>query len=388
MPQHILHADFIFDGQRLYRDHSLVFEEDGRVKGLTPGNLLSATHYEGIISPSFVNAHCHLELSHLHGKIPRGTGMAGFIETLQGIRNDFSDAERMAAAEQALAAMWASGTAGLGDICNGTHSIAAKVAHPEMHFRNFCELFGLAPQKAEALMEKGLDLAAQFPGKAHPTLHAPYSISPRLRDLIIQHLRDRLLPLSLHFLESSQERELFEELSGELLDLFRKWNLTFSPYTYGSVLDYLLEALPQDIPVLLVHNVELRPDEFEKIVTGWSNVFFTLCPRANQYIHERLPDAKMFAAYPDRVCLGTDSLAGNDSLDLLAEMQLLQEAQGISTETLLRWATTNGARALQLPQERFAIVAGSRPILTQVAGVEGENAKFTSESRSRRIHLS
>ena len=42
----------------------------------------SEEFYQGALVPGFVNAHCHVELSHLHKKFRKGTGMAGFIDQI------------------------------------------------------------------------------------------------------------------------------------------------------------------------------------------------------------------------------------------------------------------------------------------------------------------
>ncbi len=379
-------ADFIFDGTRLHRDHSLVLGPDGSVKELLAGQVPGAIPVEGIISPAFVNAHCHLELSYLEGQIPRHTGMAGFVERLQGIRNNFSDEVRVEAARNALAGMHAKGIAAVGDICNGPSTLSVKREYPTMYFRNFCEVFGLDPLRADQLVEQACDLAAQFGPRSAPTPHAPYSMSPRLRDLLYRHLADREVPLSLHFLESDQERALFEELEGPLFDLFRRWGLPFSPNEYDSVLDFVSEGLPTDIPLLLVHAVEMTEEEWSTLTDRFLKAYFVLCPKANEYIHGTLPSGALLARSPERVCIGTDSLAGNDTLDILAEIRLLQEQQDLSTSTLLQWATLNGARALDLPLESFRIQPGDRPILIQIAEVEGENAKFTASSHAKRLN--
>ena len=378
-------ADFVFTSEGLAKECILEMDAEGRIDFIGKGRV--ETHLPGIIAPPFVNAHCHLELSHLAGELPRGTGMAGFIEQLQGIRNAWGDGEREMAISAAIEQLEGSGTGAIADICNGPHSIAPKAAHPGIIYHNLCEVFSLDPRQADTAFERGLDLATQFTRPANPTLHAPYSMSPRLRDLLCRHTAAREVPLSIHLLESAEERQLFEDLEGPLFDLFRKWGLPWSPSTYDSALDYVLERLPRKTVSLLVHCTEMRKDEFKKVVEGWPKAYFVLCPRANDFIHGSLPDAKLFAQAPDRICIGTDSLAGNDSLDMLEEIKLLQSTQGIPTETLLQWATHNGARALALPQDSFSIALGNRPQLVHISQVAGENANFTSESRARPIHL-
>lgn len=380
-----LSADFLFTPDGLLPGQRLDLDPDGTITRIAPGR--AEVHFPGLLAPPFVNAHCHLELSHLAGAIPKHTGMAGFIEALQGIRNDYTDEDREAAIALAIEQLAQTGTGAIADICNGPHSIAPKAAQPEIHYHNFCEVFSLDPRQADPAFERGLDLAARFSKPANATLHAPYSMSPRLRDLLCRHTAARQVPLSIHLLESAQERQLFDSLEGPLFDLFRKWGLPFSPSTYESPLDYLLESLSPEATALLVHCTELRPEEHARITADWPKAYFVLCPRANAYIHDRLPDAALFAQAPERVCIGTDSLAGNDSLDMLEELKLLQAAQQTPTGTLLAWATHNGARALGLPMEAFSIAVGHRPKLVHISELHAENANFTADSRARLLEL-
>ncbi len=379
-------ADFALTQQGLESKVQLIFDESGTITQLTnytagPDGLpISAPggnqHFRGILTTGFVNAHCHLELSYLKGALPRHTGMAGFIQRLQSIRNNYSDEDRRAAVAQSIADLTATGTIAIGDICNGIQSLAAKRARPDLTYYNFCEVFSLDPGAAEDALEKGLDLARQFGQNSSVTLHAPYSMSPRFRDLVYQQVTAQEVPLSIHFLESTQERQLFESLDGPLMELFQSWGLAFSPHTYDTVADFVLETLPKSVATLLVHCTELGKDEMQRITTGWPLARFVLCPLANEFIHNTQPPARMLMEASDRVCIGTDSLAGNDRLDMLAEIQYLQQEQGIPTGHLLRWASQNGAQALGLPMEEFTIREGANPRLIGITNPQGNQARI------------
>ncbi|HEX2898529.1 MAG TPA: amidohydrolase family protein [Bacteroidia bacterium] len=359
-------SDWLFTGTVLLPRHTVVLDADGRVESVQSGVEADAEWMDGLISPGFVNAHCHLELSHLKGQIPKHTGMAGFVRTLQPLRDKFSDAEKESAMQAALVEMQATGIVAIGDICNGLSSLPVKKAHPEVIYHNFIEQFGLNPAMAEEIFLRGLELLREFGRGSSITLHAPYSMSVALRDKLLQYAHRREWPQSIHLLESKEERQLFEDLDGPLMDFIRDIGAVFQAHTYRTVVDFVTESLPQNCNVLFVHNTEMTAAELVFIAEGWPRTYFVLCPLANAYIHDRLPDAPSFAAYPDRICLGTDSLAGNESLSLLAEMHCLQTAHALPSELLLRWATLNGAKALGLDLDRFKVAAGSRPILIQI----------------------
>ena len=85
-----------------------------------------------------------------------------------------------------------------------------------------------------------------------------------------------------------------------------------------------------------------------------------MCPNANLYINGELPNLKLFDGAS--VVLGTDSLASNRQLSVLAEMRILRDRfPFISIETLLGWATINGAKALQLDNLLGSFEKGKNP---------------------------
>ncbi len=367
-----LASDWLFTGTALLEQHTIVLDDQGVVTAITPGIAADATRVHGLLSPAFVNAHCNLELSHLKGLIPRHTGMAGFVRALQPIRDRFSEEEKAQAMEDALAEMRTGGIAAIGDICNGLASLPIKRSHPEFTFYNFIELFGLNPNMAEEIFIKGLELLKEFGRNSAITPHAPYSMSVALRDKLLQYAQRRAWPQSIHLLESREERQLFEELDGPLMDFIRDIGAVFQAHTYRSVTDFVLEALPTNCNTLLVHATEMETAELSRIMNGWPLAHIVLCPLANAYIHDRLPDAILFSAYPDRICLGTDSLAGNDRLSILAEAQELQAKFDLPTALLLRWATLNGAVALGLDASRFQVSLGSKPQLIHIPSFLGQ----------------
>jgi cytosine/adenosine deaminase-related metal-dependent hydrolase len=364
-------CDWLFTGTALLRGQTVTLDADGQVLAIAQGRDADAHPLPGLVSPAFVNAHCHLELSHLKGMIPTGTGMAGFVRALQPIRDRFSDAEREVAMESALEEMRAGGIAAIGDICNGLSTLPTKQAHPEFVYHNFIELFGLNPGMAEEIFIKGLELLKAFGRQTSITPHAPYSISVALRDKLLGYAQRREWPQSIHLLESQEERRLFEDLDGPLMDFIRDIGAVFQAHTYRSAAEFVMEAVPHNCNVLLVHATEMLPAEWVRIKAQWPRAYVVLCPLANAYIHGRQPDAHMFATQPDRICLGTDSLAGNTRLSILAEAQHLQSWSDLPTETLLRWATLNGAVALGLDARRFEVGIGHRPTLIHLPAFTG-----------------
>src|SRR4051794_5978386 len=82
------------------------------------GSNADATHLDGILCPGFVNAHCHLELSHMQGIIPEKTGLIPFLEGVMKERFSFTDEQKEAARHEAFDAMLKGGVVAVGDISN------------------------------------------------------------------------------------------------------------------------------------------------------------------------------------------------------------------------------------------------------------------------------
>ncbi|MEP7237885.1 MAG: amidohydrolase family protein, partial [Ferruginibacter sp.] len=109
-----------------------------------------------------------------------------------------------------------------------------------------------------------------------------------------------------------------------------------------------------------------------------------LCPNANLYISNILPDVKMLMQHTDNIVLGTDSLASNDQLSILEEIKTLQNNfEALNLETLLKWATSNGAQALQMHDRLGSFEKGKQPGLILIDAVE--NLKMNDNVSVRRI---
>ena len=119
-------ADFILspDG-KLVKDHMLVADDQGMIIDLVRGGDSDSVYYKGILSPGFINTHCHLELSYLKNQIAEGTGLDGFIRDIVKTRNDASP-EIPSAISHTDQLMWDQGIQGVGDICNTDHTFKTK----------------------------------------------------------------------------------------------------------------------------------------------------------------------------------------------------------------------------------------------------------------------
>jgi len=337
-------------------------------------------YFKGIITPGFVNAHCHLELSHLYQKMPEHTGLIGFIKQLQLIRNQ-SVEEIEEATILWQQKMYDEGIVAVGDICNGTNSLKAK-QKALLHYHNFIELFSFNPDKAEESLKHGLELLHQYnQQKISSTIfnssispHAPYSTSLELIRLIANLSGNSHLPLFIHNQECEAELTMYLKGEGDFIDMLHSFGITtthWKKHEKGSMLT-IANLLQRNTKMLWVHNTFSTAKEISEVMNLIPNSYFCLCPNANLFIENKLPDFNLFNEYKNNVCLGTDSLASNHQLSILEEIKTIQKNSSIDLNILLQWATLNGAKALGFDKFLGSIEKGKRPGLNLLAFENGQ----------------
>ena len=330
-------------------------------------------HHTGILSPGLINAHCHLELSHLKGAINEGTGLPGFVGQVMRLRH-FDREEILTAIKAAAEAMWQSGIQAVGDICNTTDTLIAK-QDSKIRYRNFIECLGFLPEQAKARFDYARDKvwAAFYDQNRASTLvpHAPYSVSAALFYKISKALDALPAPariLSIHNQESAPENEFFQHGSGAFIDFYKKLGSDISYFKHSgqTSLQTVLPEMATAGKILLVHNTFTSSKDlvFAKAQAArlHQTIYLVLCPGANLYIENRLPDLDLFLEAGLPVALGTDSLASNHQLSIVREMQHIRAAYpSLPKEKLLYWATYSGAEALGMEEDLGHISKGKRP---------------------------
>ena len=159
-------------------------EDDGTIIkiGALEKEMPSTQFYNGIIVPGFINAHCHIELSHLKGKFRKGSGMAGFIDQINELRESAPEHVRKARIKEEMDSLWEQGVSAMADISNCDESFNIKRESP-LYTRTFIEVFGTEPEDASNVIEgaeKILSIADEAGIDASITPHSPYTMSPEL----------------------------------------------------------------------------------------------------------------------------------------------------------------------------------------------------------------
>jgi len=390
--------------------HSVLAAETAKERGIK-----DIRHYSGALIPGLVNTHCHLELSHLFQKIPPHTGLQSFVQQVIKHRGTGEDIV-LEAMRQADEEMYRNGIVAVGDISNLPVSKAVKL-ESKIFYHTFVETLGFDPEKAAAIMEKAIEMKAIFsPLKASIIPHAPYSISRELFAAIRDYTAAHENLISMHNQETVDENLFFEQKQGAFLKLYEFLGLDISFFKARgkSSLQSVLPELPAG-KVLLVHNTLTNEADVSFAKSQHNNLYWCLCPNANLYIEQRLPQVQLFRDAGLKITLGTDSLASNQQLSILAEMRTLQDAfsskQGINQrgndqrgqdqrenelpgnelhehelqelqfEELLTWATLNGAEFLGLEAQLGSLEPGKKPGLNLIEGMEGQKLRASTTIR-------
>jgi cytosine/adenosine deaminase-related metal-dependent hydrolase len=339
----------------------------------------------GIITPGFVNTHCHTELSHLKDKVKPGGGLINFIKDVQAFRN--ADArEILEAAQKADQEMYDNGIVAVADTANSNVTVALK-GKSELYYHTFVEIFGFLPENAEELFDKALLLAAEFkPQSASITAHAPYSVSKELFKLIKRYGDEQSSLLSIHNQECEDENKFYRYKLGGFIDMYKHFGINidyFRPQARNS-LQSIIPLLSNRQKILLVHNTCTNLKDIYFIKRFDRKINWCFCPNANVYIEKRLPKVELFVNQGLNITLGTDSLASNKSLCILSEMQTIQQKfPSLSFNTLLEWGTRNGAEFLGIESEKGTIEPGKTPGLNLITGLDG--LKLTPDTKVKKL---
>ena len=363
----------------------------GRVVAIGEGRAPAGAQDLGDVAllPGLVNAHTHLELSWLAGRIRPAASMVDWIRALLAERAagpPGGDAGAARAARAAASTMRDSGTVLVGDIANSLLSPAIlreaglgglvfhellgfNTSDPEMAVRE-------AWQRVDRLATDAGGLAGRHRAtgteSADPDLrisvvaHAPYSVSPALMSEIARE--DRGLPLSVHLAESAEETDFLRTGRGpfrSLLEDLGVWNPAWQaprcdPVEYLRRLGYVKPGL------LAVHAVHLTDDALDALREAEAIV--VTCPRSNEWVGGGIPRVAHFYAAGVPVAIGTDSLASAPSLSVFDELAALRRiAPDVAAASLLDSATRTGADALGQGEDFGTIGPGKQAAFVSVA---------------------
>ena len=353
---------------------------DGRIEAVgAPEQPLPSSSIRDLgsvaVLPGLVNAHTHLELSYLRGRVPPASSFIGWVKQLflsrGGRRESPDDPKVVDASRQAAREARAFGTAAVGDISNSLVSVGS-IADASMHGLVFHELLGFNRDgslvNTTAAERERAAAVARDRIRISICPHAPYSVSPELFRAIRSEV-DRCDPCitSVHLAESTAELDLLRDGSGPwpgLLTLIGAMPPGWTPPRLDPVA-YLESLGVLDARTLVVHGVQLTDAELRRLATIGCTL--VTCPRSNEWVGAGVPPVERFYASGVRVAVGTDSLASVGDLNLFSELKTMRWlAPSIPARQILESVTMVGASALGLAETIGSIDPGKRAELIAI----------------------
>jgi aminodeoxyfutalosine deaminase len=382
-----VHADAIVTGDaETLRDGAVIVDDAGTVVDVGPAATVLPRHagapverVRGVLLPGLVNAHTHLELSALRGRVPGGAGFVPWVEQLIGVRAELRPEEDAEAVGKAVEELEAYGTVAVGEVTNSLTAVRT-LARRGFVGCIFHEVFGVERDGLErrmaglaAFVDENVGAWPSAELAYAPTAHTLYTTHPDVVRRLFREARERGVRASIHLAEHPAERRFVEHGDGPIADWYesrlklRRDLLEWPGVSPVAFADELGALGPH---VLAVHLTDARPEELDLVARRGSPV--VLCPRSNLFIETRLPPLLAMRTAGLSLALGTDSLASNASLDVLSEARALADRfPTVPARELLRMATWEGARALGRA-DVGRVAPGARPGLFAIDGDPGD----------------
>lgn len=362
------------------RDGAVVLSDDGRIADFGPRpdilkkysdkNIQTVAAKNSVIMPGLVNAHTHLELSMMKGVIPHGLLFSDWVFEAVTKRFQFTEATISADCEKQIHALQSCGTVAVGDIANHSATSLPLLERSSLYAVIYNEVTGFAGSIAKNRFQ---EFIAKIPDTKNKKIrhalapHAPYSVSPELFRLISEYNGSEKYS-TVHLAESKDETEFLMTGSGPMKEMIQKigrWDDNWkAPGT--TPVSYLKKLGILNSKLLIVHAVHVTDEDIELLKSN--NVNICSCPRSNVQINVggTAPVEKYLKAGLN-VCLGTDSLASNEDLNLWNEMAFFKKVHPrIPDRAIIEMATINGARALGFDREIGSIEKNKDAALIRV----------------------
>jgi aminodeoxyfutalosine deaminase len=347
-----------------------------------------------VLMPALVNAHTHLDLSHI-GPVEHDPN-DGFVKWVDMIRKNRKqeDEQIRSSVTHGIQLALDGGTVAVGDIAGApagrlTDAPAYQLAESPLSGVSFLEFFGIGKTSQQAIIKVQSYLRDRFPTARESFVgsrvcigfqpHAPNTVDLGVYRWVIRDASMRGIPVSTHLAETPEEREFIESGTGsqrELLERLGVWDESvLDLIAKGShPVEHILQLFDQETKLedqhapLLVAHVNDAPDEMIHLLSR-TNTSVAYCPRASSYFASHTHfGAHRYQSMLDagvNVCLGTDSIVNldtHDRISVLDEMRLLARRDGTDPKTLMSMATVNGGKALGFDPKDYSLSLGASPL--------------------------
>jgi cytosine/adenosine deaminase-related metal-dependent hydrolase len=311
---------------------------------------------EQVLLPGLINAHCHLDYTCLRGKIPPQKSFADWIRAINAKKSELSPTDYVASLNDGFEEAKTFGTTAIANLTAFPELISQ--IEPPIRTWWFAELIDVrAPERASELVDSTIEALKKTPSWGL----APHALFTASRDLYrcCENIsrREKIL-LTTHLAESREEMEMFRHASGPLYEFLNSMGRPMDDCGNKTPLEYFFEIRDSSTPKafgarndngwIVAHLNELTETDFDLLERSNFKFHIVHCPRSHEYFGHSPFAFDRLRSLGLNVCLGTDSLASNESLSLFDEMRAFQKNfPRVSSKEILQMATINPARALR-----------------------------------------
>lgn len=330
---------------------------EGGMVGVENGRIAIVGKWDGrpstdlgeiILMPGLINAHCHLDYTVMRGAIFSSTSFSQWVRRLNELKRTLSDADYLDSIRSGFQELLQHGTTSVFNI-ESFPGLMAAMPPPPIRTWWFLELMDVKSRvHAEEVMTRALDVFEDRTAGAGGfglSPHAPYTTSPELYRQAKFCCEKYNMPIMTHLAESDEEFEMFRNARGRLYEFLKGLGRKTSDTGRLTPVAHLLSENALPAGALLTHMNFLEEGDWARLRD--KNFSILHCPRCHEYFGRAPFPLERFLREGFNVCLGTDSLASNRSLNMFSEMQCAaQRHPDVAPKTLLEMVTLNPAKAI------------------------------------------
>lgn len=320
---------------------------------------------DACITPGLVNAHVHLDLTGLRGKIapPAPGKFTDWLKQVIAHRMQTSTEATRVDIEEGIAESLEHGVTMVGDISAGGQSWKP-LQVSTLRSTAYYEMLGLTEASANRSLSQLQAWLSDKQSTSHCQLglspHAPYSVRRELFLAIASVSQNLQLPVTTHMAETAEELQLLATHNGPFLDFLQSLNVWDASGLVTSIEEVLI-LLQATTNLSLAHGNLLEARHHQTLLPRT----VVYCPRTHAYFQRGPHPYRQLLEAGVAVALGTDGLSSNPDLNIFAEALFLrQQDTTLESSTLLSMITLNGAKALGRSHELGSITPGKLADLT------------------------
>ena len=318
---------------------------------------------EVIVLPGLINAHCHLDYTLMRGAILPARSFSRWVSRINALKRTFTDSDYIRAMQLGFAELRRNGTTTVLDIVANPQIFPYLPTSP-IRTWSCLELIDVRPRPC--IDESAFGSWLFFSEEVRPngglglSPHAPYSASSQMYELALSCARMLNMLVTTHVGESREEYDMFAGNRGALYEFLATLGRPMADCGATSPLRHLIKNGLIGEDCILAHMNELDGQDLEVLSDArWRPLHVVHCPKSHRFLHHRRFPMEALLERGLNVCLGTDSLASNDSLNLFSEMRAARKSYpALRPRDVLEMVTVRPARALKMESRLGKIERG------------------------------